>query len=138
MLGFAIVPPVIEKAQAYVTGPDLGQRLFGGLLGVGRAVLNATFSAFCLPIMTLYFPAALPSTKRPAINWCRRRGQQFENATDPAGDDLALHVEVDRLKVPLRDLQRVRLQVDGEGGSSAGVRTRRLNQQWSETRAPPR
>jgi predicted PurR-regulated permease PerM len=57
---------VIEKAQAYVTGPDLGQRLFGGLLGVGRVVLNAVFSAFSLLIMTLYFLAALPSMKRQA------------------------------------------------------------------------
>lgn len=57
---------VIEKAQAYVTGPDLGQRLFGGLLGVGRVVLNTVFSAFSLLIMTLYFLAALPSMKRQA------------------------------------------------------------------------
>jgi predicted PurR-regulated permease PerM len=57
---------VIEKAKAYVTGPDLGQRVFGGLLGVGRIVLNAVFSAFSLLIMTLYFLAALPSMKRQA------------------------------------------------------------------------
>jgi predicted PurR-regulated permease PerM len=57
---------VIEKAQAYVTGPDLGQRLFGGLLGVGKVVLNAVFSAFSVLIMTLYFLAALPSMKRQA------------------------------------------------------------------------
>jgi predicted PurR-regulated permease PerM len=57
---------VIAKAQAYVTGPDLGQRLFGGLLGVGRVVLNTVFSAFTLLIMTLYFLAALPSMKRQA------------------------------------------------------------------------
>jgi predicted PurR-regulated permease PerM len=57
---------VIEKAQAYVTGPDLGQRLFGGLLGVGRVVLSTVFSAFSLLIMTLYFLAALPSMKRQA------------------------------------------------------------------------
>ena len=57
---------VIEKAKAYVTGPDLGQRVFGGLLGVGRVVLNAVFSAFTLLIMTLYFLAALPSMKRQA------------------------------------------------------------------------
>jgi predicted PurR-regulated permease PerM len=57
---------VIEKAKAYVTGPDLGQRVFGGLLGVGRVVLSAVFSAFSLLIMTLYFLAALPSMKRQA------------------------------------------------------------------------
>jgi predicted PurR-regulated permease PerM len=57
---------VIEKAKAYVTGPDLGQRVFGGLLGVGRVVISAVFSAFSLLIMTLYFLAALPSMKRQA------------------------------------------------------------------------
>jgi predicted PurR-regulated permease PerM len=57
---------VIEKAKAYVAGPDLGQRLFGGLLGVGRVVLSTAFSAFSLLIMTLYFLTALPSMKRQA------------------------------------------------------------------------
>ena len=40
--------------------------LFGGIVGVGRVVLNAVFSAFSLLIMTLYFLAALPSMKRQA------------------------------------------------------------------------
>ncbi len=57
---------VIERAQAYVSSGDLGQRMFGGLVGVGRIVLNAVFSAFSLLIMTLYFLAALPSMKRQA------------------------------------------------------------------------
>lgn len=55
---------VIERAQKYVTSGDLGQRLFGGLVGVGRVVLNAVFGAFSVLIMTLYFLAALPSMKR--------------------------------------------------------------------------
>jgi predicted PurR-regulated permease PerM len=57
---------VIERAQAYVSSGDLGQRLFGGIVGVGKVVLNAVFSAFSLLIMTLYFLAALPSMKRQA------------------------------------------------------------------------
>jgi predicted PurR-regulated permease PerM len=57
---------VIERAQDYVTKGDLGQRMFGGIVGVGRVVLNAVFSAFSLLIMTLYFLAALPSMKRQA------------------------------------------------------------------------
>jgi predicted PurR-regulated permease PerM len=55
---------VIERAQDYVTSGELGQRAFGGLLGVGRVVLNAVFGAFTVLIMTLYFLAALPSMKR--------------------------------------------------------------------------
>ena len=57
---------VIERAKDYVTSGDLGQRVFGGLLGVGKVVLNAVFGAFSVLIMTLYFLAALPSMKRQA------------------------------------------------------------------------
>ena len=57
---------VIERAQDYVTSGELGQRAFGGLLGVGRVVLNAVFGALSILIMTLYFLAALPSMKRQA------------------------------------------------------------------------
>jgi predicted PurR-regulated permease PerM len=57
---------VIEKAQNYITSGDLGQRLFGGLVGVGRIVVNAVFGAFSVLILTLYFLASLPSMKRQA------------------------------------------------------------------------
>jgi len=57
---------VIDRAQEYVTSGELGQRAFGGLLGVGRVVLNAVFGALTILIMTLYFLAALPSMKRQA------------------------------------------------------------------------
>ena len=57
---------VIQKAQDYVTSGDLTQKLFGGLIGVGRIVLNAVFGAFSVLILTLYFLAALPSMKRQA------------------------------------------------------------------------
>ena len=57
---------VIKKAQDYFTSGDLGQRLFGGLIGVGRIVVNAVFGAFSVLILTLYFLASLPSMKRQA------------------------------------------------------------------------
>jgi len=57
---------VIGKAQDYVTSGDLTQRLFGGVVGVGRIVINAVFAAFSVLILTLYFLAALPSMKRQA------------------------------------------------------------------------
>ncbi len=57
---------VIGKAQVYVSKGDQGQRVFGGLLGVGRIVLNAVFSALSILILTLYFLAALPSMRRQA------------------------------------------------------------------------
>ncbi len=57
---------MIEKAQAYVTSGDLGERLFGGILGVGRIVISAVFAAVSVLILTLYFLASLPSMKRQA------------------------------------------------------------------------
>jgi predicted PurR-regulated permease PerM len=57
---------VIERAQKYVTSGGLGERLFGGLVGVGRIVINAVFGALSVLIMTLYFLASLPSIKRQA------------------------------------------------------------------------
>lgn len=55
---------VIRKASQYVESGALGERLFGGILGVGRIVLNAVFSALAVLILTLYFLASLPSMKR--------------------------------------------------------------------------
>ena len=57
---------LISQAKRYVSNGDLGQRLFGGILGVGRIVLSAVFSALSVLILTLYFLASLPSMKRQA------------------------------------------------------------------------
>lgn len=57
---------VIDRAQKYVTSGEMGQRAFGGLVGVGRVVLSTLFSTLTLLILTLYFLAALPSMKRQA------------------------------------------------------------------------
>ena len=57
---------IIEKAQDYVSSGDLGTRAFGGILGLGRIVVGAVFSAFSVLILTLYFLAGLPSIKRQA------------------------------------------------------------------------
>jgi predicted PurR-regulated permease PerM len=57
---------VIKRATDYVESGDIGERLFGGILGVGRIVLNAVFSALSVLILTLYFLASLPSMKRQA------------------------------------------------------------------------
>lgn len=56
----------IDRAQNYITSGALGERLFGGIVGVGRVVLGAVFSALSVLIMTLYFLASLPSMKRQA------------------------------------------------------------------------
>jgi predicted PurR-regulated permease PerM len=51
----------IDNVQSYIASGDIGERLFGGILGVGRIVLNAVFSALTVLFLTLYFLAALPS-----------------------------------------------------------------------------
>jgi predicted PurR-regulated permease PerM len=58
----------INKAKDYIQDPALAQRAFGGVLGVGKVVANALFSAFTILILTLYFLASLPSVKRAAYN----------------------------------------------------------------------
>lgn len=58
----------IAKAQEYIQDPALAQKAFGGVLGVGKVVANALFSAFTILILTLYFLASLPSVKRAAYS----------------------------------------------------------------------
>lgn len=57
---------IIDRAQNYVTSGALGERAFGGILGVGRVVLGAVFGALTVLILTLYFLASLPAIKRQA------------------------------------------------------------------------
>ncbi|WP_328992260.1 AI-2E family transporter [Kribbella sp. NBC_01245] len=58
----------IQKAQEYIQDPALAQKAFGGILGVGKVVANALFSAFTILVLTLYFLASLPTVKRAAYS----------------------------------------------------------------------
>lgn len=74
---------LIDRAQEYVTSGDLGQRLFGGIVGVGRIVVGAVFSALSVLIMTLYFLASLPSMKHQAYRLVpASRRQRVQLLTD--------------------------------------------------------
>lgn len=55
---------VVDNAKAYITSGQLGERAFGGIVGVGKVVAGAVFSALSVLILTLYFLASLPSIKR--------------------------------------------------------------------------
>ena len=57
---------VIDKLSAQVGKANVGGQVFGGLLGVGKVVLSAVFSALTVLVMTLYFLSALPSIKHQA------------------------------------------------------------------------
>lgn len=53
----------IEKLKTFVTGGDFVSKVFGGVLGVGLAVLNAFFNAFIIIVLTLYFLASFETIK---------------------------------------------------------------------------
>ncbi len=58
---FGILDQLRKLASA-----DLAEQVFGGLLGVGRAVLSALFSALTVLVLTLYFLGSLPTIKSAA------------------------------------------------------------------------
>lgn len=55
---------LVDKVQHYVTSGQITERLFGGALGVGLALLSALGNAFVITVLTLYFLASLPQIKR--------------------------------------------------------------------------
>mgnify|MGYP003707163429 CR=1 FL=1 len=54
---------VIDKVKSYITDGNYASTLFGGVLGIGLAVLSALANAFIVIVLTLYFLASLDKTK---------------------------------------------------------------------------
>jgi predicted PurR-regulated permease PerM len=54
---------IIAKAKDYVTSGDLTQQVFGGVVGVGLAVLGFLANTFIVLVLTLYFMASLDTIK---------------------------------------------------------------------------
>jgi predicted PurR-regulated permease PerM len=54
---------IVDKAKQYVLGGDLAKNVFGGVLGVGLAILGALANVFVVVVMTLYFLSTLPQVK---------------------------------------------------------------------------
>jgi predicted PurR-regulated permease PerM len=54
----------IEKAQDFVTSGQWASSLFGGVVGVGVAVLGFLVNTFLVTVLTLYFLASLGRTKQ--------------------------------------------------------------------------
>jgi predicted PurR-regulated permease PerM len=54
---------IIDKAKDYVTSGDLTQQVFGGVLGVGLAILGFLANAFIVLVLTLYFMSSLDTIK---------------------------------------------------------------------------
>jgi predicted PurR-regulated permease PerM len=55
---------IIDKSKDFVSSGDWASGLFGGVVGVGVAVLGFLANAFVVTVLTLYFLASLPRTKR--------------------------------------------------------------------------
>ncbi len=55
---------VIDKIKDYVSNGNYASTLFGGVLGIGLAVLSALANAFIVIVLTLYFLASLDKTKK--------------------------------------------------------------------------
>jgi predicted PurR-regulated permease PerM len=55
---------VVDRVQKALEGGGWTDRVFGGVLGVGLAVLSAIANTFIVIVLTLYFLASLPSIKQ--------------------------------------------------------------------------
>ncbi len=55
---------LLERAKDFVEKGSFGSQVFGGVVGVGMAVLSAVANTFIVVVLTLYFLASLPSIKR--------------------------------------------------------------------------
>ena len=54
---------VIDKLESFITSGDWASGLFGGVIGIGLAVLGFLANAFLVVVLTLYFLASLTRTK---------------------------------------------------------------------------
>ncbi len=54
---------LVDKARDYVEKGDYASSVFGGVVGVGLAVLSAVASTFIVTVLTLYFLSSLETTK---------------------------------------------------------------------------
>jgi predicted PurR-regulated permease PerM len=59
---------VIDKAKEFISSGDWASGLFGGVVGIGVAVLGFLANAFVVTVLTLYFLASLAHTKETLYN----------------------------------------------------------------------
>ena len=68
---------ITTKVEGYVTSGGWAQKAFGGVVGIGLAILGILLNAFVVLVLTLYFLASLPSMKQAAYSLApsSRRGR---------------------------------------------------------------
>lgn len=59
---------VLQRVRDYVQDGDFGERVFGGALGVGLAVLSTLANSLIVIVLMIYFLASLPSIKHSAYS----------------------------------------------------------------------
>jgi|tagenome__1003787_1003787.scaffolds.fasta_scaffold20847133_1 predicted PurR-regulated permease PerM len=59
---------ITTKVEDYVKSGGWAQKAFGGVVGVGLAILGILLNAFVVVVLTLYFLASLPSMKKAAYS----------------------------------------------------------------------
>jgi predicted PurR-regulated permease PerM len=59
---------ITTKAEDYVKNGTWAQKLFGGVVGVGLAIIGVLLNVFVVVVLTLYFLASLPSMKKAAYS----------------------------------------------------------------------
>ena len=59
---------VVSRIESYITGGGFSQQAFGGVLGVGLAVLSALANTLIVLVLMIYFLASLPSIKHAAYS----------------------------------------------------------------------
>ncbi|MUL43455.1 AI-2E family transporter [Streptomonospora sp. PA3] len=51
---------VLDRLQGFLTSAEFQRRLFGGVFGIGQAVINSLFAAFITLVLTVFFMVSLP------------------------------------------------------------------------------
>ena len=61
---FGIVDSIQKKVTASIKNGQIAVGAFGGVIGVGKAVISGAISALTILVLTLYFTASLPSVTK--------------------------------------------------------------------------
>ena len=84
---------VIDRVKEYVANGDYASSVFGGVLGVGLAVLSALANAFIVIVLTLYFLSSMQKTKNAFYKLApRSRRDRVEKLGDRVLDGVGGYV----------------------------------------------
>jgi predicted PurR-regulated permease PerM len=66
---YGIIDAITKKVSSSIKDGQLVISAFGGVIGVGKAVISGVISALTILVLTLYFLASLPSVTRTAYRF---------------------------------------------------------------------